>query len=401
MLPNTLLLFLASIAVLRAQNDFAKCQGAGPEILRHGSASNPQTEFCIGYLYASGSGVPKDMGAATTHFRAAAERGYVPAQAVLGVHYSKGLGVRQNWTEAVNWYRKAAAGGHAGAAVNLGECYQKGTGVAQDRKEAARWYQFAADHGDPRAAGLLAELGGSRDPQTFQIPATPPPLGVPPAQRVAADRLWEQAVALLDRNNARAAMPVLYRCALMGDRRAEATLGIRYQDGDGVKADDRIAAYWFGLAAAQGHRAAQYALGGMYEEGEGGLPKDQAKATAHYIKSANQGYDKAQLALGICYEFGEGVPRDRAKAIALIRQSGLAREIADVLGSPRTPKSFPSEAAFAGYLNTLRAAQIQRAQGGMRPAGNRIDPYFDPNSDYNRLKRWEARPRCENWGCKN
>ena len=93
-------------------------------------SANPQAEFRIGYRYASGNGVAKDMGAAATHFRAAAERGYVPAQAVLGVHYSKGLGVPQNWAEAANWFRKAAAGGHAGAAVNLGQCYQNGTGVA-------------------------------------------------------------------------------------------------------------------------------------------------------------------------------------------------------------------------------------------------------------------------------
>ena len=402
---NTLILFLASAALLRAQNDFAVCQNTGPQLLHRGPASTPQLEFCIGYLYASGNGVPRDMGAAATHFRAAAERGYVPAQAVLGVHYSKGLGVLQNWTEAAKRFRKAAAGGHAGAAANLGQCYQNGTGVAQDRKEAAKWYEFAAAHGDPQAGGLLAKLGGSpatSAPQAFPIPATPPRAGVPPTQRVEADRLWEQAVVLIDRNNVRAAMPLLYRCALMGDRRAEATLGIRYQDGDGVKADDRAAAYWFGLAAAQGHRASQYALAGMYDEGEGGLPKDQAKATELFMKSANQGYDKAQLALGICYEFGQSVPRDRAKAIALIRQSGLAREIADVLAKPGTPKSFPSEAAFATYLNNLRAAQqaASRPQFGSRPAGNGLDPYFDPNSDYNRSKRWNERPRCENWSCK-
>ena len=95
------------------------------------------------------------------------------------------------------------------------------------------------------------------------------------------------------------------------------------------------------------------------------------------------------------------MPPDRSKAIALIRQSGLAREIADVLASPKTPRSFPNEAALAAYLNSLRAAQMARAQGGMRPAGNGLDPYFDPNSDYNRLKRWEARPRCENSPCRN
>jgi TPR repeat protein len=456
---------------LRAQSDFAICRDAGPEILRQKPASSPQTEFCIGYLYASGRGVPKDMSAAGTHFRAAAEKGYTPAQAVLGVNYAKGIGVAQNWTEAVFWFRKAMIGGHAGAAVNLGQCFQNGNGVPRDDQEAARLYRFAAAHGDPTAAGLLAKLDGSppaalfggthpqaaapanqvpqnyameqdkiswctyrvppervsqllsevrscyvrqpgtvtcqgnltgnygqievratppipkepQGPQTFPIPSTPPPMGVPSSQRGEADQLWQRAAALLDRDDARGAMPVLYRCALMGDARAEATLGIRYQDGDGVNADDHAAAYWFGLAATQGHRASQYALGGMYLEGEGGLKQDLAKATELLIKSANQGYDKAQLALGISYEFGEGVPRDRAKAIALIKQSSLANEIASVLASPRTPKSFASEDAFGAYLSSLRNAQISAswAQSRVnRGPWSGEDGYFNHNSGY-------------------
>ena len=408
---NSITLLLACCLGLRAQGDFAICRDAGPEILRQGSARSPQTDFCIGYLYAFGRGVLKDMGAAATHFRAAAEKGYTPAQAVLGVHYAKGLGVAQNWTEAVRWYRQAVIGGHAGAAVNLGQCYQNGNGVRQDRAEAAKLYRFAADRGDPSAAGLLASIGGSPQPaaaptnnvpqrtpaaRTFPIPPTPPTMGVPLAQRDEAEQLWQRAVALVVSNAARDAMPVLYRCALMGDRRAEATLGIRYQDGDGVKADDHAAAYWFGLAAAQGHRGSQYALGGMYLEGEGGLPKDLAKATALLIKSANQGFDKAQLALGISYEFGEGVPRDRAKAIALIRQSGLAGEIASVLASPRTPKSFANEDAFGAYLSSLRNAQIAASWAQSRASRgpwSGTDGYFDHNSTY-----WQQRRHQESLG---
>jgi TPR repeat protein len=208
---------------------------------------------------------------------------------------------------------------------------------------------------------------------------------VAPAQQPEAEQLWQRAVVLLDRDNPRDAMPLLYRCALMGDRRAEATLGIRFQDGDGVKADDIAAAYWFGLAAAQGHRAAQYALGGMYLEGEGGLPKDLGKATVLLTKSANQGFDKAQLALGISYEFGDGVPRDRAKAIALIRQSGLANEIASVLANPATPRSFASQNAFSAYLNSLRNARIASSWAQSRATvgpWSPSDPYFNRNSGY-------------------
>ena len=160
----TVILLLACSPALRAQKDFEVCQGAGAEIIRQGDSANPQREFCIGYVYATGRGVAKDMGAAVTHFRAAADKGYAPAQAVLGLHYAKGLGVTQNWTEAARWYRKAAEAGHGGAAVNLGLCYQNGNGVPQDRKEAAKWYKIAADHGDPSAPGLLAALRGSSHP---------------------------------------------------------------------------------------------------------------------------------------------------------------------------------------------------------------------------------------------
>lgn len=223
-------------------------------------------------------------------------------------------------------------------------------------------------------------------PRNFPIPATPPPVGVAPEQRALADQLWTRAVALLDRNPS-AAMPVLYRCALLGDRRCEATLGIRYQDGDVVKADDYKAAYWFGLAAAQNHRASQYALGGMYLEGDGGLPKDLAKGTELLIKSANQGYDKAQFAVGIAYEFGEGVPRSRAKAIALIRQSGKWDELADILANPRTPKSFANEDAFGAYLRGIRSAQAAAMWAQMRPSS----PAGDPYNWYGRMKAAEQR----------
>ena len=182
--------------------------------------------------------------------------------------------------------------------------------------------------------------GRPQPPPSYPIPATPPPAGVAPAQQAQADQIWDRAAGLLNRNDGKDAMPLLYQCALMGDKRCEATLGIRFQDGDVVKADDHAAAYWFGLGAAQGHRASQYALAGMYQEGEGGLPKDDGKATELMIKSANQGYFKAQYALAFQYEIGDGVPRSRPKAIELFRSSGDGIGIADALADPKAPARF-------------------------------------------------------------
>ena len=215
----------------------------------------------------------------------------------------------------------------------------------------------------------VAPRGG---PPSYTVPSTPPPRGVPPQQRAMAEGLWQRASAMVNREQYRDAMPLLFQAANMGHARAQSMLGIIFQDGDGVKADDRAAAYWFGAAAAQGHRAAQYGLGGMYEEGEGGLPKDLAKATELYIKSASQGYDKAQAALGIAYELGQGVPRSREKAVALLRQSGECQFILSVLTSPRTPPRFANSEAFGNYLqqvwNGQVAASTARAHGSMAPS---------------------------------
>jgi hypothetical protein len=133
------------------------------------------------------------------------------------------------------------------------------------------------------SSGKAFVNGRPAPPPSYPIPSTPPPAGVAPAQQAQAESIFNRASEL--QNNDPKQMPLLYQCALMGDRRCEATLGIRFQDGDVIKADDHEAAYWFGLAAAQGHRGSQYALAGMYQEGEGGLPKDDPKATELLIKS--------------------------------------------------------------------------------------------------------------------
>ncbi|HLJ49213.1 MAG TPA: hypothetical protein VKU01_24540 [Bryobacteraceae bacterium] len=196
--------------------------------------------------------------------------------------------------------------------------------------------------------GQVRLAPGSSGPPAYVVPSTPPPLGVPREQQALAEQLWQRAASLINRDQYRAAMPLLFQCGNLGDRRCQATLGIRFQDGSGVKANDRAAAYWFSAAAAQGHRAAQYALGGMYEEGEGGLPQDLHKATELYIKSANQGFDRAQIALGIQYELGQEVPRSRTKAIELLRASDDqdGKWIAGVLANPRTPARFADPKAF-------------------------------------------------------
>jgi TPR repeat protein len=210
---------------------------------------------------------------------------------------------------------------------------------------------------------LGASLGwaGNAEAQTYSRA-----IGTAQGPRGSAEDLWQRAVALIDRNDYRDAIPLLQQAGKMGHAKAQATLGIAYQDGNGVHADNRAAAYWFGLAAAQGHRASEYALGGMYEEGEGGLPRDARKAGQLYLASARQGFEKAELIVGVNYLTGDdGFPNDRQQAIMWLRRasaldSQFARDLQVVLSDRSAPASFANIAALGAYLMKLRNEEMAR-----------------------------------------
>jgi TPR repeat protein len=104
-----------------------------------------------------------------------------------------------------------------------------------------------------------------------------------------------------------------HRATAQRDPIAQAELGRRYRTGDGVPKDDRKAAEWYGMAAAQGHAGAQYCLGLLHANGDG-VRKDQRTASALFAKAAAQGHVKAQFALGVQYATGDGVKQDEKKA---------------------------------------------------------------------------------------
>lgn len=90
--------------------------------------------------------------------RAAAEKGFVKAQTVLGSCCMNGYGVEKNKKEAVKWYRIAAGKGYAAAQYMLGNCYKYGDGVEGNRKEAIKWFQKAARQGNVDAKYELRNI---------------------------------------------------------------------------------------------------------------------------------------------------------------------------------------------------------------------------------------------------
>jgi len=65
--------------------------------------------------------------------------------------------------------------------------------------------------------------------------------------------------------------------AEQGDVRAQASLGVLYDNGRGVPQDYAKARHWFEKAADQGLAVAQYGLGKLYSDGRG-VQRDYTKA---------------------------------------------------------------------------------------------------------------------------
>lgn len=75
----------------------------------------------------------------------AAEAGYVPAQAQVGMLYAVGKGTAQNFAEAAKWWMKAAETGHGLSATNASMLF-RGSGVRAEAATVAKLTAQAAEY---------------------------------------------------------------------------------------------------------------------------------------------------------------------------------------------------------------------------------------------------------------
>jgi hypothetical protein len=120
------------------QKDYEACRGA--------TAGEPVYIFCKG-----ADALPKQPAKAFQYTLEAAEKGYVPAEAAVGMMYANGKGVEQNYAEAGKWWIKAAEGGHLLAAEKASMLYRSGVGVKPDPEVANKWAKFVAEHSSSAA----------------------------------------------------------------------------------------------------------------------------------------------------------------------------------------------------------------------------------------------------------
>jgi uncharacterized caspase-like protein len=149
----------ASPEQLKASNtlDFA----AAVRICEAALRANPN-ELRLEYLLGRSYDKTRDYLQALRYLAKAADAGYAPAQANLGVLFATGHGVVKDMPRAYELFSKAVAGGVPGAISNLGAMYAAGDFVKKDEARALELYQQAIEAGDPFAltqTGLMYFYG--------------------------------------------------------------------------------------------------------------------------------------------------------------------------------------------------------------------------------------------------
>ncbi len=165
----------------------------------------------------------------------------------------------------------------------------------------------------------------------------------------------EDGEAAWSRGDYVTALQLLQPLADQGAARAQAILGIMYDNGQGVPRDDLAAVAWFRKAADQGYAHAEYDLGLKYSEGRG-VARDDDSALLWFQKAADHGDPEAMFRLGDAFEFGKGTPIDYVRGYAWYERAIVSFPASWTVSRDR---AVASRNAITGKMT---AAQLQDAQ---------------------------------------
>jgi localization factor PodJL len=225
------------------------------------------------------------------------------------------------------------------------------------------------------------------------LPAAPKAVQAPAAPQAAAPQAASQTPKSTQPSTDKVAA-----AANAGNPVAEAIIGLKYLDGQGIAADPAQAVKWLQKAAEAGQAVAQYRLGTMYERGQGVTAnpalaakwyqasanlgnrkamhnlavafaegstgkKDMAESARWFSKAAALGLSDSQFNLAVLYERGDGVPQsliDAFKWYSIAAATGDA-ESKTRLAVLQTQLSEPDRAAAIRSAQTFKVAPLNRA----------------------------------------
>ena len=255
--------------------------------------------------------------------QAEAEKGNGDAMNLLGELLISGNGAKPAPADAAKWFSKGAEANHPRSQFNLARLLLVGAeGVPSDKEKAKFLLRQAAEGGLPDAQYALG--------QQFESELIGDGKGLDPD--LSEPRKWYEKAAAKNHPDALLALaryaddglggftkdPVkgaefTYKAAQTGNMLAMNEMGVRYQKGLGMKAENVAAVGWFLSASELGMPAAMVNLGNCYEIGNG-VPKNFNRAANYYASAARLQFAPAHYLLAGMLAEGRGVDKDPTMA---------------------------------------------------------------------------------------
>ncbi len=223
----------------------------------------------------------------------------------------------------------AAATGSGEANFMLAFLYHSGLAPEQGNDKAKAAYEKAAEDGVPGAKnnlGLLRLALGEDAKAAIVLVEESANAGYSPAQvsmgQMFLDGVQPAGIAR-DLDQARVWFE---RAADAGDDDASLTLGLMYENGTGVTADQARATSLLQTAADKGNQRAMLRLAAKLVAGQG-IKAEPEKGKALYEKAIAANVPGSKTALAAVYETGIGLAKDEKKAFELYAQAEAEGDI--------------------------------------------------------------------------
>jgi enhanced entry protein EnhC len=223
------------------------------------SEKDPLVDYYLGRMRLYGYGELKNNTLALKHFQLSAEKGYLPAQEIMG---GFSLLKEKNLDKALYWYKKAAESNSLNAQMYCGAAYLYGLGTKKNTDLAKKYITQAARNGNSTAQYYLA-----------------------------VDFLSTKHAA-----NKKLGLIWLNKALAQGDLNAQVKLAQLYSEGNGVSKDIAKAKELLKESIAKNYHPAQVALGELALE-----ENNIMEARKWFLKAANSQYIPGQIALSQLY----------------------------------------------------------------------------------------------------
>lgn len=292
---------------------------------------DPSAQFDVAVMYQYGIGTDKNIEQALKFYQLAATQQDLQAEYNIGLLYLSGTDTQANYTAAVDWLTDAAFKGNDYAQYALARIYDDGyanpanqVGIAQDSEKALAMYHLASVNNFGLAQYRLAEILVRKNQSGLSLEALR-------QQNQLIKGLYASAVAGgvkqaqlplafydamdTDKQKQQHAFEVAKEAAESGNQEAALLLGMMYDRGIAVQADQDDALKWY--KKASDHPLGAFILGTYMAEGVGSR-KDLDQSEVLLQKAADKGFAYAYLNLAVLkQQQGKAFLPDLTQALSL------------------------------------------------------------------------------------